>query len=187
MYFQTNLKSLILSTCMLIFFASCSKDELEIDSQQTAITVKLKGAQDNLQNLLIDIQDVQLLIGTDALDTSNWMSLNAINKGVYNVSQLNHDNELLLVDAMIIPSGQVYKIKLVLGDENAIVLNNQTQLLESDAEELSSSNVVSKNLESNKNYEFTLEFESDNSIIMDTDDHINFVPQMNTLMRHTKL
>jgi hypothetical protein len=133
---------------------------------------------------MIDIKDVQLLIGADANTPGAWMSLDLLSSGVYNVAQLNNDNELILVDGMLIPSGEVQQIKLLLGNDNAIIVHNQSRPLGSDAEELASSNIVAKRLASNKNYEFTLEFESDNSIIVTADDSINFVPKMNTLIRH---
>lgn len=186
MNFQTTLKSLFISLGILAMVTSCSKDELDNHFDQTAITVKLKGADDNLQNLLIDIQEVQLLVGTDENAPSDWVSLNILSKGVFNVSHLNSDNELLLVDAMTIPSGNVQKIKLVLGQDNAIIIHNQSQPLKSDIAELASSNIIAKTLLSNKSYEFTLEFESDNSIIMNNDKSINFVPRMNTLIRHSQ-
>ncbi|WP_189702650.1 DUF4382 domain-containing protein [Subsaximicrobium wynnwilliamsii] len=184
MNFKTSLKFLFTAACILLMFTSCSKDELDNYGNETAITVKLKGAENNLQNLMIDIKDVQLLIGADANTPGAWMSLDLLSSGVYNVTQLNNDNELILVDGMLIPSGEVQQIKLLLGNDNAIIVHNQSRPLGSDAEELASSNIVAKRLASNKNYEFTLEFESDNSIIVTADDSINFVPKMNTLIRH---
>lgn len=184
MNFKTTLKSLSFAACILLMFTSCSKDELDNYGSETAITVKLKGAEDNLQNLMIDIKDVQLLIGADANAPDAWMSLNLLSSGVYNVAQLNNTNELILVEHMLIPAGEVLQIKLLLGNDNAIIIQNQSRPLKSDAEELASSNILAKTLASNKNYEFTLEFESDNSIIMTGNDNISFVPKMNTLIRH---
>ena len=67
---------------------------------------------------------MQLRVKEDDNASNAWISLNAINSGTYNIYDLNEDSELLLADNFEIESTHIYEIRLVLGDNNFIDLNN---------------------------------------------------------------
>ena len=161
---------------------SCSNDESDFDPH-SIVSVKLKGASEDTKQLLLDIEQVQLLVGDNEFDANSWLTLNTINTGVQNVSQFAEGTELLLVDNTVIPSGEIKKIKLVLGVNNTIIMDNKILQLVSYNDELASSNIVKTTLGANNVYEFIMEFEVDNSIFM-ANNEIEFRPEMNTMMRH---
>ncbi len=167
---------------ILVAVTSCSNDESNLDPH-SIVSVKLKGASEDTKQLLLDIEQVQLLVGDNEFDASSWLTLNTINTGVQNVSKFAEGTELLLVDNTVIPSGEIRKIKLVLGVNNTIIIDNKTTQLVSYNDELASSNVIKTTLGANNTYEFIMEFEVDNSVII-ANDTMEFRPEMNTMMRH---
>ncbi len=177
-------KSVFFLFCILVLATSCSKEDSH-NEQGAMVSVKIKGASDDVSQILLDIEEVQLLVGDNEFDSNSWISLDMATTGIYNLSQYADESELLLVDNTLIAAGQIKKIKLILGVENSIMINNEKKNLVSYNTELASSNIVSTTLQANKGYEFVMEFEADNSIIM-SESEIGFEPEMNTMMRHIK-
>ena len=84
---------------------------------------------------------------------------------------------------LIFFSSHVYKVKLVLGDDNAMVMDNVLYAIDTPSTNNKDSvNVVDRSLAANKSYEFTLQFELDSSIDVDGMDVV-LNPKMNTEMR----
>ena len=111
------LLNLLIVVLLSTSFTNCSKDEINPEENVAHITVKLKSTAQTLNKVYLDIEDVQLKILEDD-GASNWLSLNAINTGVHNATDLSEDNTLLLVDDLEIEANYVEKIRLVLGDGN---------------------------------------------------------------------
>ena len=91
-------KSLFLSLIILVCFLNCTIDAIDSNQHLAGITVKLKSTAGELNNVFIEIEDVQLKVKEDAHSSNAWISLNAINKGTYNIFDFRNDSELLLVD-----------------------------------------------------------------------------------------
>ncbi|WP_156033020.1 DUF4382 domain-containing protein [Sediminibacter sp. Hel_I_10] len=176
-------KSILFSLFILVMLSSCSNDSEGLNDSQSVVSVKLKSASEDTNRLMLDIESVKLMIGDNEFDANSWLPLATINRGVQNLSQYNEGAELVLVENALVPAGKIKKIKLILGDNNVIVIDNVTKKLVAQDGEIAPSNIVSTTLAANKSYEFILEFEADNSVVIANDD-INFRPEMNTLMRH---
>ncbi len=74
----------------------------------------------------IDIVDIQINV-TDN-DNNGWQSLPNLKKGIYNLLDLVNDKDTLLVNAEI-PAGRVQQIRLILGPNNSIRLNDGSSQL----------------------------------------------------------
>jgi len=180
-------KIVILSIFSLIFLSSCSKEDVTETSQNSLVNVKLKGTQSQLSKMNIEVLDVQFRVLEDETAPNAWVSLNTINTGVHDLTNLTQDEVIPLVDFEEVPSGFVYDIKIVLGDENTVTQNGVDRVLEISPEFYNASNVIGKYLESNKLYEFTVEFEIDKSVLFSSDGSANLKPKTNTLMRFFNL
>ena len=108
--------------------SSCAKDDIEDSTQSTQITVKLKSSNQSQSKVYFDIQGVQIRIGENPNSNSSWKSLNTINQGVFNVSDLKEDNTLMLVDDFEVEATYVYEIRLVLGDNNFMDITDFTDI-----------------------------------------------------------
>ena len=177
----SNYKPILFFLGVLLFATNCSNDESDIE-QGSMVSVKIKGASGDFNQLIIDIKEVQFLVGTNPINAA-WLSLETDNKGRHNISNYTEANQLILVNSALIASESIQKIKLILGDNNAIMLDGEYKPLTSDGEALEISNIITTTLEANKGYEFTIEIEADNSIFI-SESNIQFIPEMNTLMRH---
>lgn len=179
------IKSFVLTLIILGFFTSCSKEDLENDAQLTNISVKLKTVTSELNKVYIDIEDVQIKIKQDGNSLDAWLSLEAINKGIHNTSNLNNQSALLLVDNFSAEAGNIYGIRLVLGDNNFMDIDNVLHSL--DVSNLGNSyptNTVSTQLEANKSYDFVIELNVDQSISYDESSSMMvFNPKIQTEIR----
>jgi hypothetical protein len=100
---------------LTLVFASCSNDDY------ARLEVRMTDAPGDFEEVNIDIQEVQVNTGDD---DSGWQSL-TIEPGVYNILELTNGIDTLL-GAITLPAGKVQQIRLVLGDDNSVVVDGQT-------------------------------------------------------------
>lgn len=179
------IKSFCITVLILGFFASCSKEDLENDAQLTTVSVKLKTVTGEFKKVYIDIEDVQLKVKQEENTHGTWLSLEAINKGIHNTSDLNNESALLLVDNFSVEAGHIYGIRLVLGENNFMDIGNVLYSLDvSDLGNSNPTNTVSTQLEPNKSYDFIIELNVDQSITYDESSSMMvFNPKIQTEIR----
>jgi hypothetical protein len=103
---------------------SCSDKD---SAEKARLEVRLTDDPAAYDAVLIDIKDVQINVTGD--DDKNWQSLAGVKAGIYNLLDLVNDKDTLLVNADI-PTGRLHQIRLVLGNNNSIVLNGVSTPLE---------------------------------------------------------
>lgn len=155
---------------ILINTTSCSKDDLGRDEHKAAITVNLKSSFSEHENVFLDIADMQVKIKEDGNSPNAWVSLNTINSGTHNVSDLRGESELLLVDHFEINPTYIYEIRLVLGDNNFMNIGETLMSLDVD-ENASASNLVQRNFEGNHIYQILIDINVDESISFNEDEN----------------
>ncbi|WP_204344682.1 DUF4382 domain-containing protein [Psychroserpens algicola] len=183
-YFKNHYAT-IYSIILLLFMTSCSKEyDTETYDNSSLVTIKLQGTESIYSKVNIEIIDVQFRVLEDENDPNAWISLNTVNIGIHNLTDITDNQVVTLVDFEEVPSEFVYNIKLVLGDHNTVVKNGVEYELDMSPEsENTSVNIVEKQLISNKLYDFVIEFNLDESIEMSSEGNANLKPKMNTLMR----
>ncbi len=185
MKFLKSYKTAFYSLILILFFTSCS-DEFDTETYENSalVSVKLQAAPSTFSNVNIDIQDVQFRILEDENNPNAWVSLNAVNTGVHDITQFSSGQIVVLVNFDEVPSKFVHNIRLVYGEENSVVKDGILYDLEmSPTSEHNSVNVVEKQLVSNKLYEFVIEFDVDNSIEVNSQGEAELHPKMNTMLR----
>lgn len=108
------LAGLVLISAWLV---SCSDND-----QLAKLEVRLTDGPGDFQEVNIDIQDVQIHVN-EGEQSTGWQSLE-INKGVYNLLKLTNGLDTLL-GSIELPAGRVSQIRLVLGNNNTIKVDNQ--------------------------------------------------------------
>ena len=178
------LKLIVLNIAILACFTSCNTEDLNSDSDLSSISVKLKTTAGLLDKVYLEIEDVELRI-KDTNEANAWISLNAINKGTYNAYDLRADGELLLVDNFEIKSSNIYEIKLVLGDNNFIDLDNLLHSLDvTDLGNATPSNLLSTKLVKHHFYDFVIHIDIDESISFNEDENMMVLdPKLYTEIR----
>ncbi len=150
------------------FFISCDDDKTNINDQ-ARVTIKLTDAPGDFDAVYIDVQDV-LINREDSNneDDSGWVSVGQVNAGVYNLLELTGGVNVILADTEI-PAGRINQIRLVLGDENSIVVNGEEfPLTTPSAQESGLKLNVHQELQAGIEYSFVIDFDVDKSIITET-------------------
>ena len=125
-----NLKKLsqriLMAFAVLFVAASCSDDDnngSEVPSSDMAkVTVKLVDAPGDYEKVNVDIQDVMINRTDD--EEGGWETIGEINAGVYDLLELTGGASVVLADNEI-PAGEVEQIRLVLGDNNTVVIDGE--------------------------------------------------------------
>lgn len=152
----------------LTLFFSCNDDSNSVnDSGMSNISIKLVDDPGDFDNVFIDVQDVMVKVNDDSDGDQGWVSLDPINTGVYDLLDLTGGVNVLLVDDFQIPSGMLNQIRLVLGEDNTVVIDGETFPLNTPSAQQSGLKIqVNQVLEPNFTYNFILDFDADESIVI---------------------
>jgi hypothetical protein len=108
-----------LAVATMFFFAfACSDDE-----RNAKLQVWLTDAAGDYDVVNIDVQGVE--VHSSENDNGNgWIALD-VNEGVYDVRKLVNGLDTIL-GTVEIPAGKISQIRLILGDNNSVVVDGQT-------------------------------------------------------------
>lgn len=154
-------------TILTIFCSGCTDNNTTVLSSGTAkISVKLMDEPGDYENVFVEVVDV--LVKYESDDTENgWISLEAINTGIYDLLELTGGVDVLLADDYEIPAGELKQLRLILGENNTIVVDGETYDLKTPSAQQSGLKMhINQTLEPNISYTFLLDFNVDESIIV---------------------
>jgi hypothetical protein len=95
---------------------SCSKS-----SNDANLTVHLADGPADYQEVNIDVQQVEINFTGD---TTSWKQLST-NAGVYDVMKYQNGADTLIASASV-PTGTLKQVRLILGPNNTVMVNNKT-------------------------------------------------------------
>ncbi|WP_460220207.1 DUF4382 domain-containing protein [Psychroserpens sp. MEBiC05023] len=163
-----KIKSLLVSTLFLLTIFACGDDDSPSNIEGTSkLTVKLVDNPGDYEHVYVDVVDVMVKVNDDSEDDdSGWQSVGAINTGIYDLLELTGGVNVLLADDYEIPSGMLNQIRLVLGDDNSIVIDGETfPLMTPSAQQSGLKIQINETLEPNFEYTFWLDFDVCQSIV----------------------
>ena len=138
------------------------------------VLVKYEGSEDDEADEDMD-QD-----GDIDTDDNGWQSLGIINPGVYDLLELTGGISLQLVDNVEIETGVIKQIRLVLGENNSVVLEGEPEarpLNTPSGQQSGLKIMVNQTIEAGFNYNFILDFDADASVVMaGSSENINLKP-----------
>ena len=104
-------------------FSACDKND-DNSTGTSRMEVRLTDAPGDYDKVLIDIRSVEIHTDANATDNSSgWTTLANINPGVYNLLDFSNGKDTLLA-ASNLPAGRISQIRLVLGENNSLVLKD---------------------------------------------------------------
>jgi hypothetical protein len=141
--------------CPLLLYA-CKKE-----SQETSqLSIRMTDAPFDAQEVNVEVKEVRVNFASDTL---SWVSL-PTNAKVYNLLNLQNGVDTLLATASV-PTGTVQELRLILGTNNSIKINNVTSPLSlASADESGLKIKVSKKLTASLE-KILIDFDADLSII----------------------
>lgn len=150
-------------TVLGLFLTGCSNSG---DSTGTSgVMVRLSDAPGDYKEVNVEVKDV-LIKSNSNTDDQGWVSIGK-NPGVYNLLDLTGGVTALLADNTI-ASGNLGQIRLLLGDNNTVVLKDGTthKLSTPSAQQSGLKLKVNQTLLADKTYEFLLDFDVEHSIVV---------------------
>ncbi|MEL0455150.1 DUF4382 domain-containing protein [Flavobacteriaceae bacterium SZ-1-7] len=167
-----NLK-ITLFSILLISFLGCENknDEMATSGVQPTITVKLVDAPGEFKAVNVEVVDVMIKMDDDSDNENGWMSLDAQNETV-NLLDFTGGITKVLVDKFPIPAGTLSQMRLVLGDGNTIVIENDQEVDEEfdlktpSAQQSGLKLKVNSVIEPGYAYDFILDFDVEKSIVI---------------------
>ncbi|TXE08196.1 DUF4382 domain-containing protein [Gelidibacter salicanalis] len=162
------LKKASLLALITFFSFGCSEDDAASNAEGKAkVSIKLMDAPGDYDHVYIDIVDVMVKVNDAGDGEEGWQSLNAINAGVYDLLTLTGGVNVLLVDDFEVLSGTLNQIRLVLGDDNTVVIDGETFPLKTPSAQQSGLKIkINQTLLPNMAYTFLLDFDVDKSIVV---------------------
>ncbi|HVI48810.1 MAG TPA: DUF4382 domain-containing protein [Chitinophaga sp.] len=145
-------------------FTACSKDE-NSSSASARFSVYLTDAPAAYDAVWVDIQDVQVNTSADASTTTGWQSIHLLRPGVYNLLKFRNGMDTVIASQEI-AAGTIKQIRLVLGNNNSVVIGGISYPLETPSAQQSGLKLnVNAQLTAGVEYKLWLDFDANRSIV----------------------
>lgn len=111
---------------LMVGMSACDNDDEQAGTGNSRMEVRLTDAPGDYKKVLIDIRSVEIHTDAGATDKDGgWVTLGNINPGIYNLLDFSNGRDTLLA-ASNLPAGNISQIRLILGPNNSLVLNDGT-------------------------------------------------------------
>lgn len=148
--------------CAAIFsFQSCKKDDDNPNNSGTAkVSMRLTDGPANYDHVYIDIQQVVV-----TMEGSAAVTVVPIRPGIYDLLDFSNGADTLLAEANV-PAGKVSQIRLVLGENNSVVVDGTSYPMSTPSAQESGLKLnLKETLEAGGSYTFWLDFDAGKSIV----------------------
>ena len=154
--------ALAIGISSLFFLSACNNQ----DETTSRLRITLVDNPAEYQAVNVDIQGVR--IHTDGQVDDNgggWIDLPGSDVGVKNLLDYTNGTELVLVD-MDFPAGKISQIRLMLGEENSVVIDGKSNFLKTPSAQQSGLKLqVNEILTEGVTYEIKLDFDAARSVV----------------------
>lgn len=141
---------------LLFIFVGCNKQK----EGNSEISIRMIDAPGDYQQVNVHVLQVKI-----HHEQAGWVELPTY-AGVYDLLTLQNDVFATLVDPFVIPSGKINQMRLILGDQNTIMVDSILHPLSTPSAQMSGLKInVKSTLSPNQLYILTLDFVADASIV----------------------
>ncbi|TQI69207.1 carboxypeptidase family protein [Gramella sp. Hel_I_59] len=174
-YLNVSFKSLLVATLISVGLVSCNDDDSDGSSSEMAnLSIRMTDAPGDYDAVFIDVQGIEIqLEADDDLDAtdddgtegSEWVTVDDVNTGIYDLLELTGGVSQLLADTEV-EAGYVGQMRLILGPDNTVVVDGETKALNTPSAQQSGLKLqLNQRLEGGENYAFLLDFDVEQSIV----------------------
>ena len=154
----------------LFSLSSCSD---EVEGQKARLQVSLTDDPADYDAVYIDLKEIKYNVTGEE---SGWKSIPNIKTGVYNLLELVNDADTLLADFEI-PAGRLHQIRLILGEDNHIVVNGVEKPLSTPSALQSGLKLnIQQDLVGGVLYKLLLDFDAARSVVETGNETFNLKP-----------
>lgn len=139
-----------------LVFTSCNKEEQE----SAQFSISLVDAPGDYEEVNVDVQGVEVVVNGEIIQLD-------VEPKVYNLLELTGGTSALLADGEF-PVGQINQIRLILGDNNTLLVEGEAapfDLKTPSAQQSGLKLVVGESLEPGIQYDFILDFNVNKSVV----------------------
>lgn len=148
---------LIVIISTLAFMSSCGKD-----NKTGALEIRMKDAPGDFQQVNVEILRVQV-----HCEAEGWVSV-PTNAGVYDLLELQNDVNVVLTDGDQFPVGKVNQLRLILGDDNSVLVDDVYYNLALSSEDKTGIKInIDQMIESDQTLMLLLDFDAHKSIVIE--------------------
>jgi hypothetical protein len=146
-----------------LIFLSCNKNNSGGGTGH--LQVMLTDDPASYDAVYIDVQKVEVNVSADTNDNSGWQTINVLRPGVYNLLKFRNGIDTLLAAADI-PAGKLSQMRLVLGDNNSVVIDGQSYPLKTPSAQQSGLKFnIHSTLTAGIVYRLWIDFDANRSIV----------------------
>jgi hypothetical protein len=162
---------------IMISYISCKKDSDSEGgiSNDGYVQMEMTDAPGDYKNVYVDIKSVEVHL-SDTSNPTGWVTLKT-RDGIYDLMALQNDLTVVLADSTMLPKGKITQIRLILGINNRVVLqdlSSHTLTIPSSAQTGIKIN-VNASVQTNKTTRILIDFDANSSVKMNglNDYHMN--------------
>lgn len=157
------IKTLGFSAILILFFTACSREQKNgSNSNKARLQIALTDDPGDYQAVFIDVREIKINMTSD--NDNGWQTLSNVQTGQYDLLKLVNDDDTILADVDLVP-GRVHQIRLVLGSDNFVKIDNQLIQLETPSAEQSGLKLnIQQDVVAGILYKLTMDFDVAKSI-----------------------
>ena len=164
--FRLQSQGILTMLLLSLSFFSCTNNDNQ-DETTARLMVKMTDAPGDYDEVNIEVLDVMIKGNSDSGD-NGWVSIGdktQVGEGkIYDLLKLTGGANIMLTDSLI-PSGKLGQIRLILGDENTVVVDGESfDLKTPSAQQSGLKLLINQDLASDTTYEFLLDFDVEKSV-----------------------
>lgn len=169
----------ILTVLILGIFVAC-----DTNSDMTSrIIISMVDSPGDYDEVNIDVQRIQIHL--TSTETDGWLDLDNPNQGVVNILELTNGVSVIIADSEI-PSGRVSQIRLILGENNTLVIGDEVHDLKVPSGSQSGLKLqVQETLTEGITYSLKLDFDASKSIVQRGNGTYSLKPVINVIEEAT--
>lgn len=161
-------------------FTACNKNDNNDTGGTAELHIRLTDGPADYDAVNIDVQGIEI-----HSDESGWDSLVVIHPGVYNLLDFRNGMDTLLVNATL-PAGHISQMRLLLGNQNSIVVNGQSFPLATPSAMQSGLKFnIQQDLAPNGVYRMWIDFDAARSIVQQGNGNYSLKPVIRTYLEET--
>lgn len=155
-----------------LFFSACQKEQ----GGTSQMKVRMVDAPGDFQEVNVEVLGVEV-----HTNTQGWVSL-PTNQGVYDLLTLQDSVSAVLVNGGSFPSGQVSQMRLKLGSNNYVVVDDTIHPLATPSAQQSGLKInLNYNFDPNEQYELLFDFDAAQSIVTEGNGGYSLKPVIKVL------
>ena len=178
-----SIRLLFLVIATASIFSSCSRMDKNgggVSSNKAHLQIALMDGPGDYQAVLLDVRDIKINMTSDSVN--GWQSLSNVTTGQYDLLRLVNDDDTILADVDLTP-GRVHQIRLVLGPDNFVKIDNQLIRLETPSAQQSGLKLnIQQDVQAGLLYKLTMDFDVAKSIVKTGNNKYILKPVIRTVL-----